>query len=281
VVCDDNGRWLHGYLDGELDLVRSLEIEEHLKACADCAQELRSQQTLRKAFRAPGLYDRAPQGLEARIRASISREADGAEAGPATPGGPSAAHGAVPGEAPRKADVVIMPTTPRRAALNWLAIAAAILLAALLGWRVVPGERGTSQDELLAQEIVASHIRSLQPGHLMDVESTDQHTVKPWFNGKLDFSPQVKDFAADGFPLVGGRLDYAAHRDVAALVYQRRQHLINVYEWPDDSGAERPVRAKSSQGYNMLLWQRGGMYFCAVSDLNSSELRQFIQLFQQ
>jgi anti-sigma factor RsiW len=165
--------------------------------------------------------------------------------------------------------------------LIWLAVAAAVLVAAVLGWRIVPGERGFSPDDLLVQEVVASHIRSLQPGHLMDVESTDQHTVKPWFNGKLPFSPGVKDLASDGFPLVGGRLDYIEHRDVAALIYQRRQHLINVYEWPDDAAVDRPVRSKSLEGYNMLVWQRGGMYFCAVSDLNPSELREFSQLLQQ
>jgi anti-sigma factor RsiW len=274
VVCDDNARLLHGYLDGELDLVRSLEIEEHLKACADCAQELRSQQTLRKAFRSSALYERAPKGLEARIRASLSSET-------ADAGGAAASPGAAAREADAAGNVVSMAASPRRAALNWLAVAAAVLVAAVLGWRVVPGQRGPSPDELLAQEVVASHIRSLQPGHLMDVQSTDQHTVKPWFNGKLDFSPAVRDFAAEGFPLAGARLDYLGHRDVAVLIYERRQHLINAYEWPDVAGAERGVRAKSLQGYNMLVWQRGGMYFCIVSDLNPGELREFSQLLQQ
>ena len=280
MVCDDNGRLLHGYLDGELDLVRSLEIEEHLKTCAGCAQELRSQQTLRKAFRSSALYERAPKGLEARIRASLSSEAAGA-AGADTSAGADGSAGAAPSEVARHGNVVSMAGSPRRTALNWLAVAAAVLVAAVLGWRVVPGEHGPSADELLAQEVVASHIRSLQPGHLMDVQSTDQHTVKPWFNGRLDFSPAVKDFATQEFPLTGGRLDYLGHRDVAVLIYGRRQHLINVYEWPDPSGLEQPVRAKSLQGYNILLWQRGGMFYCVVSDLNPSELRQFAQLLQQ
>jgi anti-sigma factor RsiW len=273
VVCDDNARWLHGYLDGELDLVRSLEIEEHLKTCPDCAQYLRSQQTLRKAFRSSALYERAPKGLDARIRAAVAQAAGeaGAQAQGSAPAEDAATHRRV---------VAIRPPA-RRAALNWLAVAAAVLLAAALAWRMLPGEGRPSPDQLLAQEVVASHIRSLQPGHLMDVQSTDQHTVKPWFNGKVDFSPSVKDFAQDGFPLVGGRLDYVRRRDVAALVYQRRQHLINLYEWPDESAVDKPVRSTSLQGYNMLVWQRGGMYYSAVSDLNPSELRQFSQLLQQ
>jgi len=251
VVCDDNIRLLHGYLDGELDLVRSLEIEEHLKTCAECALELRSQQTLRKAFRNSSVYERAPKGLEDRVRASLA--AAGTEK-------------------------VTPISRKRRAAMNWLAVAAAILIALALAWRGLPILRGPSEGDLLAQEVVASHIRSLQPNHLMDVQSTDQHTVKPWFNGRVDFSPPVKDLAADGFPLAGGRLDYLDHRNVAALVYQRRQHLINLYVWPEEAANEAAAKSKSLEGYNMVFWQRGGMYFCAVSDLNIGELREFTQL---
>jgi anti-sigma factor RsiW len=254
VVCDDNARLLHGYVDGELDLVRSLEIEEHLKGCSDCAQELRNQQTLRKAFRASSLYDRAPKGLEARVRASVASAASGN---------------------------VVPISRSRRAVMNWLAVAAAILVALVLTWKMLPNLRGPSESDMLAEEVVASHIRSLQPNHLMDVQSTDQHTVKPWFNGKLDYSPPVKDLTADGFPLVGGRLDYVDHRNVAALVYKRNLHMINVYEWPDEPGDEKTARPKVIQGYNVVFWHSSGMYLCAVSDLNAGELRQFTQLLQQ
>ena len=285
MVCDDNARLLHGYLDGELDLVRSLEIEEHLKICPDCAQELWNQQTLRKAFRSSSLYDRAPAGLADRIRASIGAETGGmpmrlgmhlqldlrdctAENTAAT----------------KKAPVVSMASkslTPKRAAWGWLAVAAAILMVFAMSWRIGPGLVRNANSDLLAQEIVSSHIRSLQPDHLYDVKSTDQHTVKPWFNGKLDFSPPVRDLSEDGYPLVGGRLDYVDHRAVAALVYQRRQHLINVFIWPEAKGTEEALTTKSVQGYNMIPWEGGGMYQCAVSDLNKGELEQFTELLRK
>ena len=260
MVCDDNSRLLHGYLDGELDLIRSLEIEEHLKTCPDCAQQLWGQQTLRKAFRSSNLYERAPSALAVRIRASISQE------------------NAREAVAPLQSKPISM-LSPRRKVWNWLAVAAAIFLAALLTWRALPGRRGDS--DLVAREIVASHIRSLQPGHLFDVQSTDQHTVKPWFNGKLDFSPPVRDLTEEGFPLIGGRLDYIDHRAVAALVYQRRQHLINVFIWPAEKQIDDNLHSESSQGYNMVVWERDGMYLCAVSDLSTGELQQFAQLIEK
>jgi anti-sigma factor RsiW len=269
VVCDDNARLLHGYLDGELDLMRSLEIEEHLKICPDCAQELWNQQTLRKAFRSSSLYDRAPAGLADRIRASIASET--------TVDADTAGHA-------KKTPVVSMASksvSSRRAAWSWLAVAAAILMVFAMSWRIGPGLGRGANSDLLAQEIVSSHIRSLQPDHLYDVKSTDQHTVKPWFNGKLDFSPPVRDLAEDGYPLVGGRLDYVDHRAVAALVYQRRQHLINVFIWPEAKGTEEALQTKSVQGYNMIPWEGGGMYQCAVSDLNKGELEQFTELLRK
>jgi anti-sigma factor (TIGR02949 family) len=255
VACDNNSRLLHAYLDGELDLVRSLELEEHVKTCPDCAQELRSHQTLRHAFRASNLYERAPAGLQSRIRASLARET-GLTAKPAV-------------------------SITRREFWNWAAVAAAVVFVVLLTFRYFPGREAQTDSNLLAEEIVASHIRALQPGHLLDVQSTDQHTVKPWFNGKLDFSPPVRDLAEAGYPLIGGRLDYVARHPAAALVYQRRQHFIDVYVWPGEGKSAPPKSEISSQGYNMLCWQSAGMDFCAVSDLNSAELQQFAELLRQ
>jgi anti-sigma factor RsiW len=250
VASDDYTRLLHAHFDGELDLVRSLEVEEHLKGCPDCAQDLWIQQTLRKAFRSANLYHPAPEGLKIWIRAALPREK-------------------------------VIPIQ-RREALRWVAVAAVILSAFALTWRILPRIKDLSQADLLAQEIVSSHIRSLQPGHLVDIESTDQHTVKPWFNGKIDFSPPVNDYAGQGSPLVGGRLDYIDHRNVAALVYRRNRHLINVYVWPEpEKESDVDPESVTAEGYHLIFWQQGGMYFCAVSDLNAHDLQQFAELLQK
>jgi anti-sigma factor RsiW len=249
VVHEDNERLLNGYFDGELDLIRSVEFEEHLRTCPDCARQLHDQQEIRERLRAANLYDRAPQSLRARIRAQLPREAQS------------------------------KPTLkPRSPALEWLAIAAAIVIAVVLGTRVIPNIRGQQQTNLLSQEIVASHIRSLQPGHLFDVQSTDQHTVKPWFDGKLDFAPPVVDLADHGFPLVGGRLDYVENRTVAVLVYGRKLHVINLFIWPASHENISPVPVETVQGYNVLSWKKNGFEFRAVSDLNGDELREFVRL---
>jgi anti-sigma factor RsiW len=252
VACNDNQRLLHAYFDGQLDLVRSIEFEDHLKSCPDCSRDFADQQTLRKSLQAANLYERAPETLKTKIRAQLPRPM------PAKP---------IP--------------TGRRTAVEWLAVAAAIIVAIVLGAKVIPSVGGREQSDLLAEQIVANHIRSLQPGHLFDVQSTDQHTVKPWFDGKLDFAPPVSDLADKGFPLVGGRLDYLDHRDVAALVYQRQKHLINVFIWPDESKTTKLPELRTIRGYNLVFWQENGMNFCAASDLNAAELEQFTQLLRR
>jgi anti-sigma factor RsiW len=252
VACQDNSRLLHAYFDGELDALCSVEFEEHLKSCHDCAAELRDHQAIRQSFRAPELYERTPESLRTRLRAALPREL---------------------GSAPEP--------VRRYLALEWLAVAAAIILAFFIGTKVLPSVAGQRQAHLLTEEIVASHIRSLQPGHLFDVQSTDQHTVKPWFDGKLDFAPPVRDLADQGFPLIGGRLDYLNRRDVAALVYQRQKHFINLFVWPEESKVANLPEFQTIRGYNVMFWWRDGMYFCAASDLNAAELRQFAELLQK
>jgi anti-sigma factor RsiW len=265
MACDRDTLLLHAYADGELDLVRSLELEEHARTCSDCAQALREQQTLRKAFRAPGMYQRAPQSLRTRILAATGTSA------------PAAASRA-------SSDVVTMRSPRPGRAIAGLAAAAAIIVAVFIGLRLSPAMRNPGADDLVAQEAVASHIRSLQPGHLYDVGSTDQHTVKPWFDGRIDFAPPVRDLAEQGFPLVGGRLDYIGRRNVAALVYQRRKHIINVFVWPeaagDAAGTSGLVSQESHDGYNLVEWSQEGMHFVAVSDVNADDLKQFKQLLQ-
>ena len=255
MACESNGRLLHAYFDGELDLVHTVEFEEHLKTCSDCARDLREQQSMRQSLRSANLYERAPESLHARIRAELP-DAKVAKAPP---------------------KVIAM---PRRPVLEWFAAAAAIAIVLVLGARIISNFGGQRQTNVLAQEIAASHIRSLQPGHLFDVQSTDQHTVKPWFDGKLDFAPPVTDLANKGFPLVGGRLDYLDNRAVAALVYMRQKHFINVFIWPAESRPTKLPEIQTIQGYNLVFWSRDGMYFCAASDLNVAELREFVQLLQ-
>jgi anti-sigma factor RsiW len=259
VACEDNQDLLQAYLDGELDVVRSLEFEQHAKTCGACAADLRSQLALRQAMRGANLRERAPEALRLRVLAAI----------------------------PQKAEVTAVPSprqrgeSPRNRALEWLAVAAAIAIAFFGGTQAVPYLAGRQQQNVLAQEIVAGHIRSLQPGHLMDVESTDQHTVKPWFDGRVDFAPPVVDLKDQGYPLIGGRLDYVGQVDAAALVYQRAKHLINVFVWPDAAGTQRLPAAQTIQGYNLICWRHGGMDFCASSDLNTTELGDFTRLLQQ
>ena len=160
-------------------------------------------------------------------------------------------------------------------------LSGAIAAAAVLMIIVILGglhRFDSSSDDLIGSEIVASHVRSLMADHLADVISTNQHTVKPWFDGKIDFAPTVDDFAAQGFPLTGGRLDYADGRPVAALVYRRNKHIINLFTWPIHDASESGPRTEQRQGYNIVHWNKGGMAYWAVSDVNGAELMDFATL---
>ena len=251
MACEALGGRLDVYLDNELDAAASLELQQHLRECEVCAQLHRKKQALRSALRGSDLAFGAPLGLEKRIRLAIGQA-----------GGSGVGH-----------------AWWNRNAWVWLAAAASITIVFLIVWQSVSGRPG--REELLARQVVTSHVRSLMANHLTDVISSDSHTVKPWFTGKLDFSPPVKDLAAQEFPLVGGRLEYI-DRPIAALVYRRRQHIINVLIWPatgtGDASSETPV---SRQGYNLLHWTKAGMESWAISDLNPAELRQFVHLLQQ
>jgi anti-sigma factor RsiW len=189
-------------------------------------------------------YYKAPAGLRERVRSAARR-------------------------APRRPPVQLRP-------MIWLTgLAAALLLIASGALFFAPRDRAPG-DEVAS--VLDGHLRSLVPGHLADVASTDQHTVKPWFAGKLDFSPPVVDAAGDGFPLVGGRVDVIDGRDVAALVYSRRNHIINLFVRPISAGEHVADGATERRGYHLLSWTDGSMRFWAVSDLNESELAQLQQL---
>jgi anti-sigma factor RsiW len=247
--CKEAQNLINGYVDGELDLVRNVEIERHLQGCALCTQSYKNQQLLRNEIKTGSFYFKAPADLQTRIQLSLRKAA----------------------KAEGRAWVL-----PKW----WLNIAAPMAAAAVMVLALVPFLRGPSTDELLAREVVSSHVRSLMATHLADVASSDRHTVKPWFAGKLNFSPPVEDLAKQGFPLVGGRLDYLENRPVAALVYQRQKHFINLFIWPAGSGSDVRTKMVSRQGYNLTYWTKSGMTYWAVSDLNSSELQEFVQLVQ-
>jgi anti-sigma factor RsiW len=163
----------------------------------------------------------------------------------------------------------------RGSSTRWIAaIAASLLVLVIAGWVLINRRTNSAGSDLIASEVIDSHVRSLMANHLEDVPSTDQHTVKPWFNGKLDFSPNVKDLASIGFPLVGGRLDYIDGHSAAALIYQRHQHYINLFEWPSNHPDEAQ-KDISRRGYNLVHWSRQGMTYWAASDLNRDELLEF------
>jgi anti-sigma factor RsiW len=253
VSCELTQTVLHGYIDGELDAARAADFERHLLSCPECVASLEAQETLRSSIQRAGLYERAPITVRRRLDTEM--------------GGPAA----VPA-----ARVI----ATRSAGWPWLAVAATILLVGFLSWRLFPGLRGPSGESAYASAIVDAHLRSLQPGHLEDVVSTDQHTVKPWFDGKLDFAPPVRDLANDGFPLQGGRLDVIGGRTVAVLVYGRRKHIVNVFIWPTRNHGTAP-QSGSQLGYNWIDWRKDGMELCAVSDVGMPELTELQRLLQQ
>jgi anti-sigma factor RsiW len=258
MTCEEARPLIHGYADAELDLAASLEIERHLAGCAACAATYREIGVLRAALRSGAVNFDAPETLRAAIRGAIgdARRAEG--------GG-------------RRASTMRLPSTFRPPSPFTAALAvAAVLLVIVLAGGLRRG--GSSSDDLIGNEIVASHVRSLMANHLADVISSNQHTVKPWFDGKIDFAPTVVDFAAQGFPLSGGRLDYAEGRPVAALVYRRREHIINLFTWPIGDSRESAPRLEKRQGYNLVHWTRSGMEYWAVSNLNGAELMKFAAL---
>jgi anti-sigma factor RsiW len=241
---------LHAYLDDELDLVRSMELEDHLAECGDCAHEVASYRALRETVMANNLRFEAPAGFRTRLLEEIREQ-----------------------EKPQTKQVFVQRRLPW---WSWATVSACMLvLAAVLAF-----DLNQHRERNLVSEIVSDHVRSLMATHLTDVLTSDQHTVKPWFTGKLDFSPEVRDFSSEGFDLIGGRLDYIDGHSAAAIVYQRRKHVINVFVWPTP-GSDQEPRTAAQNGFNLVEWKRAGMYYCAVSDLNQQELSEFASLLRK
>jgi anti-sigma factor RsiW len=242
-ACPDKAHLIHAALDGELDAVNAEAFEAHLKTCPGCTAALRELQGLRERLAEADLRTSAPAGLRERIEAMIEAEAE----------------------------------RPRRripAALPWgLSGAFAALAASLAVMTALPSTSA------LEDQLVADHVRSTLANHLVDVETSDRHTVKPWFNGKIDFAPPVVDLADQGFPLVGGRVDYLEGRVVAALVYRRNRHVINLFVRPAPSGPRLPAPGGAHDGYSLVRWTEGGLEFWAVSDVEARDLAAFRQAF--
>ena len=241
---DEATEQIGAYVDGELDTTTAREAEQHLRECAACREQEARIRELHKVVAATDTAYRAPAKLKKSISAALHGE----------------------------------DKTTRQSSAGWLltlaGAACALVVAGLIVWQTQK-----ASESAIADDVVAGHIRSLLATHLVDVPSSDRHTVKPWFNGKVDFAPEVPDLVADDFPLIGGRLDYLNARTVIALVYERGKHPINLFVWPSSQAGGKDPATLSRRGYNVISWRRDGMQYYAVSDLNATELRQFVDRF--
>lgn len=252
MTCAECRDLIDAFADDELPDEDVALVRAHLAGCAECSRELAAITATSRRIGETFVKHQAPDVLKARIRSALAQpDALGREESPS-----------------------VKPIAARRFAWAGLGIAVA---SSLVTFAVV---RQATPQRSLTDDVVTSHIRALMPGHLTDVVSTNQHNVKPWFNGRVDLSPPVPNLDSIGFPLIGGRLDYLEGRSVPVVIYGRRQHLISVYSWPDSRGdASSPVES-ARNGYNVIAWRGGGLSLEAVSDLNRRELEDFVRAFQ-
>ncbi|HYB09507.1 MAG TPA: anti-sigma factor [Alphaproteobacteria bacterium] len=251
--CLEARALIDAYADGELGVERSLELEAHLATCPSCQAELESRRALGKVMRERLEYHAAPLALHQAIREELAQEA-----------------------------VVAFPgrTSRRQAPREWLRIAASLVLVAGLSSALTYYYTGPNGSAATADEVFASHVRAMQSDNrLIDVVSTDQHTVKPWLDARLDFGVPVKDLTAYGFALVGGRVDYIGGRTVAALIYHYQKHVLTLFIWPSE-GSARPIRTSVHRGENIAEWSDGSMTYWAISDVASGAFREFCDRFQ-
>ena len=247
--CQDVQSLIHPFVDGELDVVRQIEFEQHLVQCRDCRERVKRLQSLRTDLSSPTLRYEPSASLMARVTLAAPPIAS---------------------QRRRRMDAV-------SARVTSLLLLSGIVAA--IGFLLF--HTGSSAEAQLAELVVAGHIRSLQAEHLTDVASSDRHTVKPWFQGKIDFAPKVIDLSDEGFILSGGRLDYLTDRSVAVLIYHRRRHVINVFMWPTTNDREISTQKLARNGYHLRQWQRSGMIYWAITDLNDAEFDDFVRLFQE
>jgi anti-sigma factor RsiW len=247
--CEESEVLLHALIDGELDAGHAREVETHIAGCPHCAAALRDYREMSKAVASADVRYTAPPELRRRIEAALPQP---------------------------QAQVVQMPS--RRSVLRGFAMGSAVSAIAASG--LVAIVLRNDDMERIQSEVVSAHLRSLQAGHLTDVISTDQHTVKPWFNGKLDVSPPVIDLTTQGFTLIGGRLDYVDARPIGAVVYRRRQHVINLFVAQTANTASRSAKIDTIQGFNIRHWSDRGLNYWAVSDLAKDELADFGDKFE-
>ncbi len=248
MTCDKAAEQIGAWLDGELDQTAAAELERHLEGCAACRRRIDEQRALGRLLTGASRFAASP-ALRSRLDEALRREKEAA----AKP-------------------VPLRPKPWRRFALPAASLAG--LAASLVLFLSIP-----SAQDRLADEVVSDHLRSLlMPEHLVDVPSSDQHTIKPWFNGKLEVAPPTPDLSAHGFELIGGRLDYLDHQRSAVVVYKHRQHVINLFVLPQPAGTDRELTLVQDRGYSVVAWTRKGIGHWAVSDLNAADLRDFAEL---
>lgn len=247
-ACDGFDIQISAYVDGELEGISATSVEAHLAECIACATRVERERRLQSALRATA-PPRAPEALRSRVEAALRAAA------------PEPPHWRWQGVA------------------RWAGLAATLLLAVLAGRRWGADRMAHDDGPAIPESVLTAHIRSLQEEHLVDVRSSDQHAVKPWFTGRLDYSPPVPVLDSAGYRLVGARLDYVFDRPTAAIVYGRRDHVINLFLWPADAGAA-PAQSRTARGYHWIHGTAGPVVFCVISDLNEAELQRFVALVQ-
>jgi anti-sigma factor RsiW len=249
MTCKDMKLLLHAYADGELDSQGSLSVENHLRECETCSRCIDNLRTLAVGIENGGLRFSAPPQMKLKLQSAIRRAA------------------------PRRSKSMF--------SWRWAGIAAAFVLMISISWFGIARQSASSEESRLVNEIVSNHVRSMMASHITDVGSSDSHTVKPWFSGKLDYSPPAKDLTEQGFRLIGGRLDYLANQPVAALVYQRSQHFINLFVWPSNQSGIKADDKLTLNGYNIIHWTRAGMTYWLISELNQTELDECARLLKE